>query len=46
MLSTSQLLKWTWKSEKPFATGIRNSELLCTSPSQGNEPSRQSPLGH
>ena len=26
------MLRWTWKSEKPFATGIRNSELLCTSP--------------
>src|SRR5260370_15786280 len=41
MLSTSQLLRWTWKSEKPFATGIRNSELLCTSQYQGTSPNRQ-----
>jgi hypothetical protein len=26
-LSMSQLLRWKWKSEKSFATGIHNSEL-------------------
>jgi hypothetical protein len=29
-LSMSQLLRWKWKSEKTFATGIHNSELTSS----------------
>jgi hypothetical protein len=43
-LSLSQLLRWKWSSEKPFATGTHNSARLMPHPTHGYAATREAAM--